>query len=299
MSNFMNKKLNMSIGYLNSSGTQNVVNNTDITIFSGGSYTIVTNAFPHIYLPTTSTIYLPKGFYYFIECGLKFYRSTNANYLRYAIVDTSNNILSNISKLKIVADDASSDNYPKKCYAFIDCINQSQTIKIRVLETYDITSSTSNVTLQINGAQDSTSTTNFVYSEPMSRIIIKAWKPDLANLVNDYYILESISDPKWIALTATSQLTSSYLNKYATMASTGGSYTYYMPVSPQINDFVGFVFLGTTGQFQIRRSSTGIFLTPVVNSSSLRRSYKFKWDGTDWIDVGEFDYSRLSSLIYY
>ena len=297
MSNFMNKKLNMSIGYLSSSATQNVTNNTDVTIFSAP--TLVTTSFPNVYLPTTSTIYLPKGFYYFIECGLKFYRSANDCYIKYAIVDTSNNILSDISQLKISVDYITNASYVKKCYAFIDCIEQSKTIKVRVIESYNLFTLTTNTTTVINGAQDSTSTTRFVHSEPNSRMIIKAWKPDLANLINDYYILESISDPKWIALTATSQLTSSYLNKYATMASTGGSYTYYMPVSPQINDFVGFVFLGTTGQFQIRRSSTGIFLTPVVNSSSLRRSYKFKWDGTDWIDVGEFDYSRLSSLIYY
>jgi hypothetical protein len=291
----MNKKMNMSIGYLSSSTTQNVVNNTDITIFDAP--VVLAGSFPNVYKPTTSTIYLPKGFYYFVECGLKLYRSANANTLKYAIVDTSNTILSNNSKLRIVGE--TTDFYPRKCYAFFDCINQSKTIKARVIETYDTSISTSNVTLTINGSQDATSSTNFVYSEPMSRMIIKAWKPDLTNLINDYYILQSITDPLCISLTTTSQLTSSYLNKYATMASTSNSYTYYMPVSPQINDFVGFVFLGTTGQFQVRTTSTGTYLTPVVNSSSLRRSYKFKWDGSEWIDVGEFDYSRLSSYIYY
>lgn len=297
MSNFMNKKMNMSIGYLSSSTTQSVVNNTDITIFDAPA--VLAGSFPNVYKPTTSTIYLPKGFYYFVECGLKFYRSSNDCYIKYAIVDNSNNVLSNISQLKISLDYITNASYVKKCYAFIDCINQSKTIKVRVIESYNLASLSTNATTVINGSQDATSSTNFVYSEPMSRMIIKAWKPDLTNLINDYYILQSITDPLCISLTATSQLTSSYLNKYATMTSTSNSYTYYMPVSPQINDFVGFVFLGTTGQFQVRTTSTGTYLTPVVNSSSLRRSYKFKWDGSEWIDVGEFDYSRLSSYIYY
>lgn len=285
MSNFMNKKLNMSIGYFNSSDRyQNVVNNTDVSVFSGGSNTIVTNAFPNIYLPTTTTIYLPKGFYYFVECGLKFYRSTNANYLRYAIVDTSNNILSNISKIKIVAEDASNDNYPKKCYAFIDCINQSQTIKVRVIETYDISISASNVTLQINGAQDSTSTTNFVYSEPMSRIIIKAWPASNFFITNQY-------TTNIVALSATSQLTSSALNKYHSYSLVNTGYVYYMPVSPNLNDVIGFTHLSGSGNFQVRKNSTGIFLTPVMDTYSIRKSYVFKWDGTDWIDIGEFNIS--------
>jgi hypothetical protein len=291
----MNKKLNMSIGYLSSSATQNVTNNTDVTIFSAP--TLVTTSFPNVYLPTTSTIYLPKGFYYFIECGLKFYRSANDCYIKYAIVDTSNNILSNISQLKISVDYITNASYVKKCYAFIDCIEQSKTIKVRVIESYNLLTSTTNTTTVINGAQDSTSTTRFVHSEPNSRMIIKAWKPDLTNLVNDNYILESTNDPKWIALTATSQLTSSYLNKYATMASTGGSYTYYMPVSPQIDDFVGFYFYGSTGSFIVRTTSTGIYLTGTtsINKYSVRKSFKFQWDGSEWIDIGEFN---IDNIIY-
>ncbi len=281
MSNFMNKKMNMSIGYLSSSATQNVVNNTDITIFDAP--VVLAGSFPNVYKPTTSTIYLPKGFYYFVECGLKLYRGTNANALKYAIVDTSNTILSNNSKLRIVGE--ITDFYPRKCYAFFDCINQSKTIKVRVIETYDMSISASNVTLTINGSQDATSSTNFVYSEPMSRIIIKAWN-------NNSFTTNLQFTSTIVALTGASQLTSDALNKYHTYSLSNTGYVYYMPVSPNLNDVIGFCHLTGTGNFQIRLNVAGIFLSPAINSTSIRKSYVFKWDGTDWIDIGEFTISN-------
>jgi len=299
MSAFMNKKMNIGISSSVSSGTQVVTGATDITLFNTNGFDVVAGPSPGIYLPTSSTIYLPKGFYYFVECSLKMYRGTNANYLDYAIVDSSNIQLSNTARVTIVTDTGEiTYTYPKKAYAFIDCISSSKTIKIRSLLTYDITTSTSGSSLTINGNQGATSATNFVHSEPQSNIIIKSWKP--LGYVNDNTILNSAypaTDSRVIGLTTVSQLTSSFLNKYALMFNTGGNYTYYMPVSPQVNDFVGFYFHGTTGSFTVRKTSTGTYLTGTssINQYSIRKSFKFQWDGNEWIDIGEFN---VNNIIY-
>lgn len=301
MSAFLNKKLNMGISASTASGTQNVTGAADITLFSTNGFDIISGASPGIYLPTTSTIYLPKGFYYFIECALKMYRNTNQNYLDYAIVDTSNNLLSNEARCVNISggsDQSLTFSYSKKAYAFIDATTSSKTVKVRVLRVYDVTTASSTATLVVNGQQDATSSTNFVHSEPQSNIIIKSWKPQGFN--NDNIILSSAYpeiESNTIWLTTISQLTSSFLNKYAIMVNTAGNYTYYMPVSPQINDFVGFYFYGSTGSFIVRTTSTGIYLTGTtsINKYSVRKSFKFQWDGSEWIDIGEFN---IDNIIY-
>jgi len=282
MSAFMNKKIKLGISSSVSSGTQAVTGAADLTIFNTNGIDVVSGPSPHIYFPTSSTIYLPKGFYYFVECSLKMYRSTNGNYLDYAIVDNSNTILSNTSRVTIVSDVGGINfSYPRKAYAFIDCISSSKTIKIRTLSTYDITSAISGVSLTINGNQDATSSTNFVHSEPLSHIIIKSWN---SNNFNSNIRLSS----SLVALTSTSQLTSSALNKYHTYSLVNTGYVYYMPVSPSLNDVVGFTHLSGTGNFQVRKDASSVYLTPVLDLYSLRKTYVFKWDGSDWIDIGEF-----------
>ena len=282
MSAFMNKKTNMGISSSVSSGTQAVAGAADITLFNSNGFDVIAGSSPHVYLPTSSTIYLPKGFYYFVECSLKMYRSTNANYLDYAIVDSSNVQLSNTARVIIVSDAGIIEySYPKKAYAFIDCISSSKTIKIRTLSTYDITAASSGSSLTINGSQDVTSATNYVHSEPMSNIIIKSWN---SNLFNSKIPLSS----DFVSLANVSQLTSASLNKYHTYSLSNTGFVYYMPVSPSLNDIVGFVHSSGTGNFRVRRDATGIFLTPVLDLYAIRKTYVFKWDGTDWIDIGEF-----------
>ncbi len=284
MSAFFNKKLNIGISTSTASGTQSVAGAADITLFSTNGFQIQAGPSPGIYLPTTSTIYLQKGFYYFIECALKVYRSTNDCYLEYAIVDTSNIVLSNIAKVSNSNDeDVPGTEFasPKKAYAYIDCMSASKTIKIRTLSTYNLTTSTANTTMIINSQQDATSATNFVYSEPQSNIIIKSWN---SNLFNSKIPLSS----DFVSLTNVSQLTSASLNKYHTYSLSNTGYVYYMPISPSLNDIVGFVHNSGTGNFRIRTSSTGIYLTPVLDFYAIRKTYVFKWDGTDWIDIGEF-----------
>ena len=285
MSAFMNKKTNIGISNSISSGTQAVTGAADITLFNTNGFDVTVGPSPHIYLPTSSTIYLPKGFYYFVECSLKMYRSANTNYLDYAIVDSSNVQISNTSRITNITDAGSLSSllysYPKKAYAFIDCISASKTIKIRTSFTYDVDLSTSGVSLTINGNQDATSATNYVHSEPLSHIIVKSWN---SNSFNSNIPLSS----SYTALAGISQLTSASLNKYHTYSLSNTGYVYYMPVSPSLNDIVGFVHNSGTGNFRIRRDATGIYLTPVLDFYAIRKTYVFKWDGTDWIDIGEF-----------
>lgn len=300
MSAFLNKKLNMGISASTASGTQNVTGAADITLFSTNGFDIISGASPGIYLPTTSTIYLPKDFYYFIECTLKMYTGTNLNYLDYAIVDTSNNLLSNEARcvnISAGSDQPLTFSYSKKAYAFIDATTSSKTVKVRVLRVYDMTAASSTTTLVVNGQQDATSATNFVHSEPQSNIIIKSWKPQ--GFENHSYILNGLNDPLRINLTSApgNQLTSSYLNKYSTVTSLLQPWLYYMPTNPSINDFVGFVFVtaSNAGSIQIKTSSTGIPLTgnQYINNYSIRKSFIWKWDGTDWIDIGIFNITNF------
>jgi hypothetical protein len=292
----MNKKTNMGISSSVSSGTQAVAGAADITLFNTNGFNVVAGPSPGIYLPTSSTIYLPKGFYYFVECSLKMYRSTNANYLDYAIVDSSNVQLSNTARVIIVSDAGIIEySYPKKAYAFIDCISSSKTIKIRTLLAYDITTASSGSSLTINGSQDATSATNYVHSEPMSNIIIKSWKPQ--GFENHSYVLNGNNDINEIAATSTPQLSSSFLNKYASFDGVG-NYVYLTPVAPSVNDLLGIVFMSGTGSFQLKNNATGIFLTgsKAITKYSIRKSFLFKYDGTEWIDIGEFNSTNLVPL---
>jgi hypothetical protein len=298
MSAFLNKKLNMGISASTASGTQNVTGAADITLFSTNGFDIISGASPGIYLPTTSTIYLPKGFYYFIECTLKMYRNTNQNYLDYAIVDTSNNLLSNEARCVNISggsDQSLTFSYSKKAYAFIDATTSSKTVKVRVLRVYDVTTASSTATLVVNGQQDATSSTNFVHSEPQSNIIIKSWKPQ--GFENHSYILINDNDINKIALTSTPQLTSSFKNKYASFDGLG-NYTYLTPTSPITNDFLGVVFESGTGSFILKNNTTGILLTgsTPLTKYSVRKSFLFRYDGSEWIDIGEFNSTNLTPL---
>lgn len=281
MSAFMNKKLNIGISTSIASGTQAVTGAADITLFNANGFVTQIGPSPHIYLPTSSTIYLPKGFYYFIECSLKMYRSTNANYLDYAIVDNANTQLSNTARVTITSDLGITYSYPKKAYAFVDCISASKTIKIRTLLTYDITSAASGVSLTINSQQDATIGSNYVHSEPKSNIVIKSWNNNPFNSIIPF-------SSSFTALSNISQLTSSSLNKYHTYSLSNTGFVYYMPVSPSLNDIVGFTHSSGSGNFRVRKDATGVYLTPVMDLYSIRKTYTFKWDGTDWIDIGEF-----------
>jgi len=299
MSAFMNKKMNMGISSSVSSGTQNVAGAADITLFNANGFNVVAGPSPGIYLPTSSTIYLPKGFYYFVECSLKMYRGSNGNYLDYAIVDSSNVQLSNTSRIVNITDSGLLSSllfsYPKKAYAFIDCISGSKTIKIRTSFTRDVDASTSGVSLTINGSQDATSTTNYVHSEPMSNIIVKSWKPQ--GFETHSYILSGNNDINEIAATSTPQMSSSFLNKYVSFNGVG-NYVYLTPATPSTNDLLGIVFISGTGSFQLKNNSTGIFLTgsKSITKYSIRKSFLFKYDGAEWIDIGEFNSTNLVPL---
>ena len=295
MSAFINKKMNIGISVSTASSSQAVTGVADLTLFSANGFTPVAGNTPGIYLPTTSTIYLPKGFYYFIECSLKMYRSSNANYLDYAIVDNANTQLSNTARVTIVSDNGITYSYPKKAYAFVDCISTSKTIKIRTLLTYDITLATSGVSLTINSQQDASTASNYVHSEPQSNIVIKSWKPQ--GFENNSYVLTGSSDVNEIAMTSTPQMSSSFLNKYASFDSVG-NYTYLTPATPSINDFLGVVFVSGTGSFILKNNATGILLTgsKPITKYSIRKSFLFKYDGTEWIDIGDFDSTNLPPL---
>jgi hypothetical protein len=297
MSAFINKKMNIGISVSTASSSQAVTGVADLTLFSANGFTPVAGNPPGIYLPTTSTIYLPKGFYYFVECSLKMYRGTNGNYLDYAIVDSSNVQLSNTSRINNITDSGTliTFSYPKKTYAFINCISSSKTIKIRTFLTYDIDASTSGVSLAINSQQDATASSNYVHSEPQSNIVIKSWKPQ--GFENNSYVLTGSSDVNEIAMTSTPQMSSSFLNKYASFDGVG-NYTYLTPVTPSINDFLGVVFVSGTGSFILKNNATGILLTgsKPITKYSIRKSFLFRYDGTEWIDIGDFDSTNLPPL---
>lgn len=104
---------------------------------------------------------------------------------------------------------------------------------------------------------------------------------------NEYITIPTAS---LATLATTSQLSAASLNRYHQYTLANSGYRYFPPTSPTIGNIIGFIHTSGSGNFAIEYpANSGTYLTGgFINSSSVRKSFVFQWDGTTWVDIGQF-----------
>lgn len=99
-----------------------------------------------------------------------------------------------------------------------------------------------------------------------------------------------ISSSSLVALTGISQLTTGSLNKYHSYSLSNTGHRYFPPTTPTLYDVIGFIHLSGAGNFAVEYpANSGTFLTSgYINSASTRKTFIFQWNGTTWVDLGQF-----------
>jgi hypothetical protein len=245
----------------------------DVNIFNNSTLNNISSniGYPSITI-SSNIINLEQGWKFIMEIRPKV-TSPNLSlteYLRYIVTDTNDNLLSSIGNMNLLRTTNASTGQ-EKCLTYIDTTNSPKSIKVRA----NVINNGGNVTL--NG-QDGTDGSTF-----KSYILIKAYK-DIPT--NYFYTSSSLLN----SLTSISQLTSSSLNKYHQYTLSNSGYRYFPPASPTIGDAIGFIHTSGSGNFAIEYpANSGTYLTgDFINSSSVRKSFVFQWDGTTWVDIGQF-----------
>ncbi len=237
--------------------------NTDITISN------VTNGSYIVTIPTSTTFKLKAGRSYFISTGIiGSYGNSNQEYF-----DFYNHTTSSFMQLAVSRRINTHATLRGFCVHSIEAmltnLNQDTTLSIRKIGT--TWGSTSSITIPYNSA-------NLYY--PNSVITIMYTDTDIY-----------IPSASLVAMSSTLQLTSASLNIYHSYSLTNSGYVYWLPTTPSTNDTIGFIHLSGVGNFSIEYpKDSGTYLTggSQISSSSTRKSFIFQWNGTTWIDIGQF-----------